>query len=238
MGNNIKGITIEIGGDTTKLQNALKGVNGDLKSTKNELKEVEKGLKLDPKNTELLAQKQQLLTKAVGETKDKLDVLKTAEAQVEQQFKNGEASEEQYRAIKREVIATETELKNLFFIRMDARQLPEVFAEGEVDRIYLNFSDPWPKDRHAKRRLTSHEFLARYEKILKKDGTLEFKTDNKDLFDFSLEEMKNAEGWELTAFTYDLHHDVVLSEGNVMTEYEEKFSSIGNPICKMEARFL
>jgi tRNA (guanine-N7-)-methyltransferase len=69
-------------------------------------------------------------------------------------------------------------------------------------------------------------------------GTLEFKTDNKDLFDFSLEEMKNAEGWELTAFTYDLHHDVVLSEGNVMTEYEEKFSSIGNPICKMEARFL
>ena len=113
-----------------------------------------------------------------------------------------------------------------------------MFAEGEVDRIYLNFSDPWPKDRHAKRRLTSHEFLARYEKILKKDGTLEFKTDNKDLFDFSLKEMKNAEGWELTAFTYDLHHDVVLSEGNVMTEYEEKFSSIGNPICKMEARFL
>ena len=113
MANNIKGITIEIGGDTTKLQNALKGVNGDLKSTKNELKEVEKGLKIDPKNTELLAQKQQLLTKAVGETKDKLDVLKTAEAQVEQQFKNGEASEEQYRAIKREVIATEAELKNL-----------------------------------------------------------------------------------------------------------------------------
>jgi len=72
----------------------------------------------------------------------------------------------------------ETELKNLFFIRMDARQLPEVFAEGEVDRIYLNFSDPWPKDRHAKRRLTSHEFLARYEKILKKDGTLEFKTES------------------------------------------------------------
>ena len=121
---------------------------------------------------------------------------------------------------------------------MDAEAITKVFGAGEVERIYLNFSDPWPKDRHAKRRLTSHEFLARYEKILKKDGTLEFKTDNKDLFDFSLEEMKNAEGWELTAFTYDLHHDVVLSEGNVMTEYEEKFSSIGNPICKMEARFL
>jgi len=132
----------------------------------------------------------------------------------------------------------ENPLPNLFFICMDAADVAEVFDHGEVDRIYLNFSDPWPKDRHAKRRLTSHEFLARYEKILKKDGTLEFKTDNKDLFDFSLEEMKNAEGWELTAFTYDLHHDVVLSEGNVMTEYEEKFSSIGNPICKMEARFL
>lgn len=130
------------------------------------------------------------------------------------------------------------ELTNLYFLRMDAEDLPEVFGKNEVSTIYLNFSDPWPKDRHAKRRLTSHEFLARYEKILKKDGTLEFKTDNKDLFDFSLEEMKNAEGWELTAFTYDLHHDVVLSEGNVMTEYEEKFSSIGNPICKMEARFL
>ena len=132
----------------------------------------------------------------------------------------------------------ELELSNIYFMRIDALELADVFAEDEVERIYLNFSDPWPKDRHAKRRLTSHEFLARYEKILKKDGTLEFKTDNKDLFDFSLEEMKNAEGWELTAFTYDLHHDVVLSEGNVMTEYEEKFSSIGNPICKMEARFL
>ena len=130
------------------------------------------------------------------------------------------------------------ELSNVYFLCEDARELAEIFGPGEVERIYLNFSDPWPKDRHAKRRLTSHEFLARYEKILKKDGTLEFKTDNKDLFDYSLEEMKNAEGWELTAFTYDLHHDVVLSEGNVMTEYEEKFSSIGNPICKMEARFL
>ena len=132
----------------------------------------------------------------------------------------------------------EEELPNVRFIRMDAEDICNVFDKGEVSRIYLNFSDPWPKDRHAKRRLPSRQFLARYDEILKKDGTLEFKTDNKDLFDFSLEEMKNAEGWELTAFTYDLHHDVVLSEGNVMTEYEEKFSSIGNPICKMEARFL
>ena len=113
MANNIRGITIEIDGKTEKLQKALSSVNKAVKTTKDELKEVEKGLKLDPKNTELLAQKQQLLTKAVGETKDRLDVLKTAEAQVEQQFKNGEASAEQYRAIKREVAATEEELKNL-----------------------------------------------------------------------------------------------------------------------------
>ena len=113
MANNIRGITIEIDGKTDKLQNALQGVDKNLRSTKSELKEVERALKLDPKNTELLAQKQQLLTKAVGETKDKLDVLKTAEAQVQEQFKRGEASEEQYRAIQREVIATEAELKNL-----------------------------------------------------------------------------------------------------------------------------
>ena len=108
MANNIKGITIEIGGDTTKLDKALGGVNKNVKSTQAELREVEKLLKLDPKNTEALAQKQQLLTKAVGETKEKLDVLKTAEAQVEEQFKKGEVSEEQYRAIKREIEATGT----------------------------------------------------------------------------------------------------------------------------------
>ena len=113
MANNIKGITIEIGGDTTKLDKALGGVNKNVKSTQAELREVEKLLKLDPKNTEALAQKQQLLTKAVGETKEKLDVLKTAEAQVEEQFKKGEVSEEQYRAIKREIEATELSLKKL-----------------------------------------------------------------------------------------------------------------------------
>ena len=125
----------------------------------------------------------------------------------------------------------ETELKNLFFIRMDARQLPEVFAEGEVDRIYLNFSDPWPKDRHAKRRLESRQFLARYNQILKKDGTIEFKTDNRALFDFALEEVEAA-GWTLNEKTFDLHADARLNEGNVMTEYEERFSAQGNPICK------
>ena len=113
MANNIKGITIEIGGDTTKLDKALQGTNKEIKSTQSELREVERLLKMDPGNTEAMKQKQELLTKAVGETKDKLDLLKDAEKQVEEQFKNGEASEEQYRAIKREVEATEAQLKNL-----------------------------------------------------------------------------------------------------------------------------
>lgn len=128
----------------------------------------------------------------------------------------------------------ETEIKNLFFIRMDARQLPEVFAEGEVDRIYLNFSDPWPKDRHAKRRLTSDRFLAVYDKILQLDGIIEFKTDNQDLFRYSLESIPEA-GWQVTSHTFDLHHSD-MAEGNVMTEYETKFSAEGKPICKLTAR--
>lgn len=123
------------------------------------------------------------------------------------------------------------ELPNLVFLRMDAEDVDKVFGEGEVDKIYLNFSDPWPKDRHAKRRLPSGAFLARYDKILKKDGRLEFKTDNRDLFDFAVEELEPA-GWKADVITYDLHADEKLMEGNVMTEYEEKFSSMGNPICK------
>lgn len=125
----------------------------------------------------------------------------------------------------------EVELSNLYFIRMDAEDINEVFAEGEIDRIYLNFSDPWPKDRHAKRRLTSHQFLQKYDQFLKKDGVVIFKTDNKDLFQFSLEEVPVA-GWKLENSTFDLHNSVY-NEGNVMTEYEEKFSSMGNPICRM-----
>ncbi|MCF0129320.1 MAG: tRNA (guanosine(46)-N7)-methyltransferase TrmB [Pseudobutyrivibrio sp.] len=127
----------------------------------------------------------------------------------------------------------EEEIPNLRFICVDAADVEEIFAPGEVDKIYLNFSDPWPKDRHAKRRLTSSTFLARYDKILKADGHVEFKTDNKGLFDFSLEEIKATEPWHTDAFTYDLHNDEALNAGNVMTEYEEKFSSIGNPICKV-----
>ena len=125
----------------------------------------------------------------------------------------------------------ENPISNLRFIRMDAREIEDVFAPGEVDKIYLNFSDPWPKDRHAKRRLPSRQFLARFDKILKKEGNIEFKTDNKDLFDFAVEEVEPA-GWKIDAITYDLHKDEVMSEGNIMTEYEEKFSSKGNPIYK------
>lgn len=126
------------------------------------------------------------------------------------------------------------DLTNLDFLAVDAALLPEIFAPGEVDRIYLNFSDPWPKERHARRRLTSTEFLARYEQFLKPDGEICFKTDNRGLFDFSVESAKEA-GWELSQVTYDLHHSPY-AEGNVMTEYEEKFSALGNPIHRMVAK--
>lgn len=126
----------------------------------------------------------------------------------------------------------ETELTNLYFLCIDARTVEDIFAPGEIDKIYLNFSDPWPKDRHAKRRLTSREFLTRYDKILKEDGRLEFKTDNRGLFEFSLEETKEA-GWKIQQHTFDLHKDPSMNAGNIMTEYEEKFSSMGNPIHKM-----
>lgn len=122
--------------------------------------------------------------------------------------------------------------ENLLFICMDARELPEVFAESEVAKLYLNFSDPWPKDRHAKRRLPSRQFLARYAQILTPEGRVEFKTDNRPLFDFALEEAEAA-GWKLLVCTFDLHQDEDLMRDNIMTEYEERFSSMGNPICKM-----
>jgi len=121
--------------------------------------------------------------------------------------------------------------QNVRFMCVDARNLTKIFSKGEVEGIYLNFSDPWPKDRHAKRRLESRQFLSLYDEILKPDGKIEFKTDNRALFDFSLEELEPA-GWKAELVTYDLHKDPILMEGNVMTEYEEKFSSKGNPICK------
>lgn len=126
-------------------------------------------------------------------------------------------------------------LTNIRFICMDAGNIQDVFAPEEISRIYLNFSDPWPKARHAKRRLTSTNFLAKYAPVLRQGGTVEFKTDNRPLFDFSLEQVEEAK-WTLLAHTFDLHHDEALNKGNVMTEYEAKFSSMGNPIHKLIAR--
>ena len=125
------------------------------------------------------------------------------------------------------------ELNNIYFMCVDAKNLAEIYAPGEVEKIYLNFSDPWPKDRHEKRRLTSEDFMAVYNQILRPDGVVEFKTDNRGLFDYSLEAIPKA-GWKIADYTYDLHHSE-MGIGNVMTEYEEKFSSKGNPIYKLIA---
>ena len=125
----------------------------------------------------------------------------------------------------------ESDLNNLIFIRMDAEYIENVFAPDEVDNIFLNFSDPWPKDRNAKRRLTSTRFLDRYEHIMKKSGKVTFKTDNNDLFDFSLESAKEK-GWEIVIMTRDLHKSEY-NEGNIMTEYEKKFSGLGHKINMM-----
>lgn len=127
----------------------------------------------------------------------------------------------------------ELELNNIYFMCVDAKNLAEIYAPGEVEKIYLNFSDPWPKDRHEKRRLTSEDFMAVYNQILRPDGVVEFKTDNRGLFDYSLEAIPRA-GWKIADYTYDLHHSE-MGIGNVMTEYEEKFSSKGNPIYKLIA---
>ena len=128
--------------------------------------------------------------------------------------------------------AEEPELKNIVFIRMDAEEIEEVFGPGEIDYIYLNFSDPWPKDRHAKRRLTSDRYLDRYRVLLNGGGGVTFKTDNKELFEFSVESAVEN-GWRVQDISRDLH-DSPYAEGNVMTEYEKKFSGLGNKICMMK----
>lgn len=127
------------------------------------------------------------------------------------------------------------ELKNLALICDYASELGEIFAEGEIDMIYLNFSDPWPKDRHAKRRLTSDNFLEVYKVILKKGGKVQFKTDNTALFDYSVERAL-ACGYDVPALTRDLHASE-FAEGNVCTEYEEKFVAEGKKICFMQAQY-
>ncbi|MBR1743778.1 MAG: tRNA (guanosine(46)-N7)-methyltransferase TrmB [Lachnospiraceae bacterium] len=125
-------------------------------------------------------------------------------------------------------------LGNIRFLRMDAEDLEDFFSAGEIEKIYLNFSDPWPKVRHAKRRLTSAHFLEKYEYILVKNGLIQFKTDNRPLFDFSLEQLEKT-GWYQEEVSFHLHENGP-AENNVMTEYEEKFYRSGNPICRFLAR--
>ena len=125
------------------------------------------------------------------------------------------------------------ELPNVRFLNCDAAWLPSLFPAHCFDRIYLNFSDPWPKDRHAKRRLTYRKMLELFAGLLTPDGRIEFKTDNRPLFDFSLEEFRAA-GYTLENVTYDLHASE-WAENNIVTEYEANFSAKGFKINRLEA---
>jgi len=127
----------------------------------------------------------------------------------------------------------EESLTNLAVLNMDARELEVCFAPGEIDRIYLNFSDPWPKVRHANRRLTFRSFLDIYRIVLSEHGDLHLKTDNIDLFDYSLESIPAA-GWTIANLSRNLHAEP-WSEDNIKTEYEEKFSGMGHPIYWLTA---
>lgn len=128
----------------------------------------------------------------------------------------------------------EKDLHNVRLLHIDGSALTEYFADSEVDQIYLNFSDPWPKKRHEKRRLTSPDFLAVDETILKPAGEIHFKTDNQGLFEYSLGSFSQY-GMIIQKVWLDLHNSDF--EGNIMTEYEEKFSSRGQRIYRVEARF-
>ena len=128
--------------------------------------------------------------------------------------------------------AIEAELTNVRFTDMDAEKIDDFFEYGEAERIYLNFSDPWKKNKQAKRRLTHKNFLDIYKKILKPEQQIWFKTDNKQLFEFSLNSFC-AEDFKLSNITLDLHNSGF--EGNVMTEYETRFVELGQPIYRLEA---
>lgn len=123
-------------------------------------------------------------------------------------------------------------LDNLYFMSFDAIKLEEYFEKGQVEKLYLNFSDPWPKKKHAKRRLTYKDFLEKYKNVLKKNGVVEFKTDNRLLFEFSLVSMQNF-GMTFTEVCLDLHKTDIF---NIVTEYENKFS-VNGPIYKLVANF-
>ncbi|MFK2824709.1 tRNA (guanosine(46)-N7)-methyltransferase TrmB [Bacillus sp. B190/17] len=128
----------------------------------------------------------------------------------------------------------EAELPNVKLLNVDARNLSQYFTKGDVSRVYLNFSDPWPKTRHEKRRLTYQTFLKMYEDIMPDGGEIHFKTDNQGLFEFSLKSF-SAYGMLLTFLSLDLHNSDF--EGNIMTEYEEKFSAKGQRIYRVEAKY-
>ena len=125
----------------------------------------------------------------------------------------------------------EEKIDNLKLIRMDANEIDKVF-DKEIDTIYLNFSDPWPKKRHFKRRLTSHNFLLKYDKLFKGEKKIFQKTDNVDLFAFSIESLSTY-GYTLKNVTLDLYNNMI--EGNVATEYEKWFSNNNVKICRLEA---
>lgn len=139
--------------------------------------------------------------------------------------------------ISKDIINNNVEIPvpNLRFLCANIGNIDKIFIPHSIDKIYLNFSDPWPKKRHEGRRLTHQSFLSVYEKLLKPNSYLEFKTDNLALFDFSLEQIKNS-NFKLLEFTYDLHNDKKMNECNIMTEYESKFSKLGNNICKLVAK--
>jgi tRNA (guanine-N7-)-methyltransferase len=127
-------------------------------------------------------------------------------------------------------------IPNLAFVQYNAAMLADLFAENEIERIYLNFSDPWPKKRHAKRRLTYASFLQTYKRVLKPYGEIHMKTDNEKLFEFSLNQFAN-ERFQLRNITFDLHQSP-FAEDNVMTEYEERFSARGQRIYRTEAIYI
>lgn len=128
----------------------------------------------------------------------------------------------------------EKNLENVRLVLFDINKISEIFAENEIDRIYINFCDPWPKNRHAKRRLTHEKFLRMYEKILKSGGEIYFKTDNRGLFDFSLEQFENL-NLKVREVSFDLHANE--PEENIRTEYENKFSALGEKINRCVIQF-
>jgi len=128
----------------------------------------------------------------------------------------------------------EQQLNNVRLLLFNVNDLLTVFTTGEIDRLYINFCDPWPKNRHAKRRLTHIRFLEKYRTVLKAGGQIWFKTDNRSLFDFSLEQFGEF-GLTVDNISYDLHNSGF--NGNIMTEYENRFSQLGQPICRCEVTY-